>query len=250
MADITAPEYISPYVVTTAGGLVLDRDVYTMPVGAASVLQNFEPSVKGGYRRLSGTSKYDSAEVDDSDATILGVAIFNNKVIAAQGTLIEESSGSGWTSIDTGRSGALRYRFEEYTFLNNENRLAYVDDTNYASFYNGTTVVDIKGATSSASTTLSSTGSISDTTIVVSSAAGIAVGMYATAYTDSGLGTKLVSSGTDYALNEVQVTGVSGTSITLATGVANIAINNTSHYVSFAGKGTAPTDPSLSLIHI
>ena len=53
MANITAPEYISPYVVTTSGGLVLDRDVYTMPVGAASILQNFEPSVRGGYRRLS-----------------------------------------------------------------------------------------------------------------------------------------------------------------------------------------------------
>ena len=48
MAEITAPEYISPYVVTVSGGLVLDRDVYTMPVGAATILQNFEPSVKGG----------------------------------------------------------------------------------------------------------------------------------------------------------------------------------------------------------
>ena len=46
MAQVTEPEYISPYVVTTSGGLVLDRDVYTMPVGAASILQNFEPSVK------------------------------------------------------------------------------------------------------------------------------------------------------------------------------------------------------------
>jgi len=71
MADITSPEYISPYVVTTAGGLVLDRDVYTMPVGAASILQNFEPSVQGGYRRLNGTSKYDSAQVGGSSGTIL-----------------------------------------------------------------------------------------------------------------------------------------------------------------------------------
>jgi len=244
MADITAPEYISPYVVTTAGGLVLDRDVYTMPVGAASILQNFEPSVQGGYRRLNGTTKYDSAQVGGSSGTILGVAIYDNKVIAAQGAIVQESSGSGWTSIDTGRSGASRYRFEEYNFLSNENRLMYVDDTNNASFYNGTTVVDIKGATSSASTTLSSTGTVGDTTISVSSAAGVAIGMYATAYTDSGLGTKLVSSGTSYALNEVKVTAVSGTSVTLASAVANVNINNSSHYVSFAGKGTAPADPS------
>ena len=45
MAEVTAPEYISPYVVTTSGGLVLDRDVYTMPVGAATILRNFEQSV-------------------------------------------------------------------------------------------------------------------------------------------------------------------------------------------------------------
>ena len=100
MADITSPEYISPYVVTTSGGLILDRDVYTMPVGAASILQNFEPSVKGGYRRLNGTSKYDSAQVGSSSGTILGVAIYDNKIIASQGSIVQESSGSGWTSID------------------------------------------------------------------------------------------------------------------------------------------------------
>ena len=71
MADITAPEYISPYVVTTSGGLVLDRDVYTMPVGAASILQNFEPSVRGGYRRLSGTSRFSSSQVGSSSNTII-----------------------------------------------------------------------------------------------------------------------------------------------------------------------------------
>ena len=88
MADITAPEYISPYVVTTAGGLVLDRDVYTMPVGAATILQNFEPSVKGGYRRLSGTSKYSSTQVGGATSVILGVAVFNDSVVVAQSTSV------------------------------------------------------------------------------------------------------------------------------------------------------------------
>lgn len=67
MAQVTEPEYISPYVVTTSGGLVLDRDVYTMPVGAASILQNFEPSVKGGYRRIDGTTKYSATQVNGSN---------------------------------------------------------------------------------------------------------------------------------------------------------------------------------------
>ena len=86
----------------------------------------------------------------------MGVAIFRDKVIAASSTIVQESSGSGWSSIDTGRTSAGRYRFEEYNFTTNENRLIFADGANFASFYNGTTVVDIKG-----STTISATGSAS-----------------------------------------------------------------------------------------
>tara|TARA_R110000823_G_scaffold312688_2_gene439554 strand:- start:3458 stop:5188 length:1731 start_codon:yes stop_codon:yes gene_type:complete len=224
MADITAPEYISPYVVTTAGGLVLDRDVYTMPVGAASILQNFEPSVKGGYRRLSGTTKYDTAQVNDSSATILGVAVFNNKVIAAQGTVVEESAGSGWTSIDTGRTSAGRYRFEKYNFTTNEERIIYVDDANFASVYNGTTVMDIKG-----STVLAKTGSASSssTSLSVTDASGIIAGMYITG-TSVGSGAK--------------VSSISGTTVTMSVATTGTISSAT---VNFAGLGTAPTDPSM-----
>ena len=175
MANITAPEYISPYVVTTSGGLVLDRDVYTMPVGAASILQNFEPSVRGGYRRLSGTSRFSSSQVGGSSSTILGVAVFNNGVIAAQSTNVYFGTGSSWTSIDSSRTSAGRYRFEKYNFSTNEERLIFADGANFASVYNGTTVMDIKG-----STTISTTGSASSssTSLTVGSAAGIMAGMY------------------------------------------------------------------------
>ena len=46
-------QQITSSIVTTSGGLMLDQDVYSMPPGAATKLQNFEPSVLGGYRRLS-----------------------------------------------------------------------------------------------------------------------------------------------------------------------------------------------------
>jgi hypothetical protein len=85
MPQVTEPEYISPYVVTTSGGLVLDRDVYTMPVGASTILQNFEPSVKGGYRRLDGTTKYSSVLVNGA-VKVLGVSVFANGVLAVAGT--------------------------------------------------------------------------------------------------------------------------------------------------------------------
>ena len=224
MAEITAPEYISPYVVTVSGGLVLDRDVYTMPVGAATILQNFEPSVKGGYRRLSGTAKYDANLLGGATNTVLGVAIFRDKVIAASGTIVQESSGSGWSSIDTGRTSAGRYRFEEYNFTTNENRLIFADGANFASFYNGTTVVDIKG-----STTISATGSASSssTSLSVTSAAGIAEGMY--------IGGTNIGSG-------AKVSSISGTTVTMSVATTG-TISSAS--VTFAGLGTAPTNPSM-----
>ena len=224
MAEITAPEYISPYVVTVSGGLVLDRDVYTMPVGEATILQNFEPSVKGGYRRLSGTAKYDANLLGGATNTVLGVAIFRDKVIAASSTIVQESSGSGWSSIDTGRTSAGRYRFEEYNFTTNENRLIFADGANFASFYNGTTVVDIKG-----STTISATGSASSssTSLSVTSAAGIAEGMY--------IGGTNIGSG-------AKVSSISGTTVTMSVATTG-TISSAS--VTFAGLGTAPTNPSM-----
>ena len=224
MAEITAPEYISPYVVTVSGGLVLDRDVYTMPVGAASILQNFEPSVKGGYRRLSGTSKYSSSQVGSSSDTILGVAIFNNGVIAAQSTNIYFGTGSSWTSIDSSRSSAGRYRFEKYNFTTNEERIIFADGANNASYYNGTTVVDIKG-----STTISTTGSASSssTSLSVASAAGIAAGMY--------IGGTSIGSG-------AKVSSISGTTVTMSVATTGTISSGS---VTFAGLGTAPSDPSM-----
>ena len=225
MADITAPEYISPYVVTTAGGLVLDRDVYTMPVGAASILQNFEPSVKGGYRRLSGTSKFRSNVVSGT-GTILGVAVFNNGVIAAQGTSVYFGTSSvDWASIDSGRTSASRYRFEKYNFTTNEERIIFTDDANFASVYNGTTVMDIKGSTTISTTGSASSGATSLTGLA--SAAGIVAGMYITG-TNIGSGAK--------------VSSISGTTVTMSVAATGAISGGT---VNFAGLGTAPTDPSM-----
>ena len=225
MANITAPEYISPYVVTTSGGLVLDRDVYTMPVGAASILQNFEPSVRGGYRRLSGTSRFSSSQVGGSSSTILGVAVFNNGVVAAQSTNVYFGTGSSWTSIDSGRTSAGRYRFEKYNFSTNEERLIFADGANAASVYNGTTVMDIKGAT-----TISTTGSASSSSTSLTglaSTAGIMEGMY--------IGGTNIGSG-------AKVSAISGTTVTMSVATTGTIRGGT---VTFAGLGTAPSDPSM-----
>lgn len=44
MPDTSA---ISPYVVRLSGGLVLNKDTFSLPPGAALELQNFEPDIAG-----------------------------------------------------------------------------------------------------------------------------------------------------------------------------------------------------------
>ena len=79
---------LSPFVVRLGGGLMLDKDAFTLPPGAATQLQNFEPDINGGYRRINGFTKYDSAQVGGSSGTILGVHIYKDQVIASQGTAV------------------------------------------------------------------------------------------------------------------------------------------------------------------
>jgi len=133
---------ISPFVVRLGGGLVLDRDTFSIPPGAATQLQNFEPDIKGGYRRINGFTKYDSNQVGGSSGTILGVAIYKDQVIAAQGTAVYKGSGSGWTSIDTGRTSAGRYEFEVFNF-NNTEKVIWVDGQNAPSVYDNSSVTDV-----------------------------------------------------------------------------------------------------------
>tara|TARA_R100000008_G_scaffold85524_1_gene75703 strand:- start:193 stop:1704 length:1512 start_codon:yes stop_codon:yes gene_type:complete len=154
MAQITAPEYISPYVVTTSGGLVLDRDVYTMPVGAASILQNYEPSVKGGYRRIDGTTKFSSSQVNGSNK-VTGVAVFNSGVIAIAGTAVKFGTGSSWSSVGTQSNTPSRPRFEKYNF-NGTDSIIWVDGANTPARY----------TTSGTLTALTATGAPANATSV------------------------------------------------------------------------------------
>ena len=45
---------LSPYVFACEGGLVLDQPTFKMQPGMALELENFEPDVRGGYRRING----------------------------------------------------------------------------------------------------------------------------------------------------------------------------------------------------
>ena len=139
MADTSL---LSPFVVRLGGGLVLDKDTFSIPPGAALQLQNFEPDINGGYRRINGFEKYDTNQVGGGTGTILGLHIYKDQVIAAKGTAVYKGTGSGWTSIDTGRTSAGRYNFVNFNF-DGTDKMIMVDGQNNASVYDNSTVTDI-----------------------------------------------------------------------------------------------------------
>ena len=58
-----------------------------MQPGEALELQNFEPDIEGGYRRINGFCKYVSAVVPQTSASteqVLMVATFGDFVVAAE----------------------------------------------------------------------------------------------------------------------------------------------------------------------
>ena len=51
------------------GGLVLNQSTFIMKPGQALELLNFEPDIEGGYRRITGFSKYVTAVVPQTSAS-------------------------------------------------------------------------------------------------------------------------------------------------------------------------------------
>ena len=111
---------LKPYNATCGGGLVLNKDVYDMAPGEALQLVNFEPSTEGGYRRLNGTTKYNSTivpQVSASSERIQMSAIFNDKIIAARGGTVSRGDTSGsWTSLATSKGTTHTYDFDKFNF--------------------------------------------------------------------------------------------------------------------------------------
>ena len=147
---------IIPFVFSLSGGLVLDKSSFEIAPGSAIELENYEPSIKGGYRRINGTAKWNSNIVPQTSAAsekVLMSAIFGSNVIAARGEKIFSGTSTGsWTEIDTGRTSAKRYTFERFNF-NGTDKIIFADGANHASTWDGSTLVDLNGAAGSGSGT-------------------------------------------------------------------------------------------------
>jgi hypothetical protein len=117
MADTSQ---LQPFNAKCGGGLVLNKDVYDMQPGEALQLINFEPSTEGGYRRINGTTKYNSTivpQVSAASERIQMSAIFNGKIIVARGGTVSYGDTSGsWTSLATSQGTTHTYDFDKFNF--------------------------------------------------------------------------------------------------------------------------------------
>ena len=95
-----------PFTVACSGGLVKSSnsiDLLRTP-GVATVLQNFESSTSGGYRRINGYTKFggtDSTQPTGSTTNILGTFPYADGVIVCASTNIYFSNdGISWLQIN------------------------------------------------------------------------------------------------------------------------------------------------------
>ena len=110
-----------PYTVACAGGLVKATnqiDLLKTP-GVATDLSNFEVSIKGGYRRISGYSKLgagDAALVSGSIDTILGVTPYADGVIACASTgIFFSQDGESWLNVSRSSVDASGDNYTAFT---------------------------------------------------------------------------------------------------------------------------------------
>jgi hypothetical protein len=226
-------ENIQQQIVSLDGGLVLNKDPFTQPPGSALQLQNFEPSIRGGYRRINGTNKYVLLEFNDTNlgtssktgsAAMLLSVILGNDVIAARGVVLGKATSTFFSTDHTDAITTLT--------VNNTSGFAS-SGTLYAGSeiitYTGKTATTFTGATRGAS---SSTAAIQLNKAIVSSGwtkideARTSANPYTfTKYNFTGTDTIAIADGQNYAAS------YDGTTYTLLNGSTG------------SGSGTAPTAP-------
>jgi hypothetical protein len=112
-------------------------------VGSAVLLQNFEPSKFGGYKKVLGYSKYIAGAVAGS-GPILGVKVANeDKVIAVRknGSNVSEyyiNSGAVWSSLGAAASLGGKVRGDSFNF-NGTHKIIFVDGVNLPAVFEDTT---------------------------------------------------------------------------------------------------------------
>jgi hypothetical protein len=149
-------EKFQSYKVICEGGLNSNQNYLLMSdrfPGSAITLVNFEPSLFGGYRRLSGFEALEAtAPIVDplgAEGRILGLAIYDGQILAARKLIgsatynfYSWAEGSPWLPYVTGLTLSTdivdKVRSDTFNF-NGTNKIAFVDGTNGVIVFDGTT---------------------------------------------------------------------------------------------------------------
>ena len=139
----------STFPVQFTGGLVTNISPLQQginAVGSAFILQNFEPSLDGGYRKVAGYTKLDDAQLTGSGIT-QALAVVENEdeerfIAARSGVyyLINTTDTTpAWSSLVTASdTGFTKARHVSYNF-NNALKIVFVDGVNYPAYYTDST---------------------------------------------------------------------------------------------------------------
>ncbi len=147
------------------GGLVLNRSTFLMQPGEALELENFEPDIEGGYRRINGFRKYVNQQVPQTSSSgekILMVANFADKVLAARGEKIFSSASTELATkivSTTGMTGSGTITVDSTTGFSSSGTLQINDEL---FTYTGVTSTSFTGVTRAATSTTAANHAVND----------------------------------------------------------------------------------------
>jgi hypothetical protein len=136
-----------------------------MQPGEALELENFEPDIEGGYRRISGFRKFVNQivpQTSSSSEKILMVLTFQNKVLAARGEKIYNSASTELSAViaaDTGMTGSGTISVDSTTGFSSSGTLQ-INSEKFT--YTGVTASTFTGVTRAASSTSAAAHVIDD----------------------------------------------------------------------------------------
>jgi len=144
-----------PVAFNCEGGLILNRSNFIMQPGEALELENFEPDISGGYRRINGFRKYVNAVVPHTSSTsesLLMTAKFANKIIAARGEKIFSSASTELSiaiASSTGMTGSGTITVPSTTGFSSSGTIQINSELFTYTGINSTTFTGVTRATSS-----------------------------------------------------------------------------------------------------
>ena len=146
---------VQPVAFNCEGGLILNRSNFIMQPGEALELENFEPDISGGYRRINGFRKYVNAVVPITSTTaenVLMTASFADKIIAARGEKIFSSASTELSiaiASSTGMTGSGTITVPSTTGFSSSGTIQINSELFTYTGVNATTFTGVTRATSS-----------------------------------------------------------------------------------------------------